>query len=220
MRTVKELVNMQEPGWELVADWMKRAKNRVEVLPKDQARAEQALYETQVTTRSPMGAVVYETGGILIDDGWIRILGSGSARLDRSLISWNLGKSMNRVGESPSFLLIADDALGGFFAINNGEFGPADSQKVFYFAPDNLTWEPMGIGYSEFLNFCFNGDLTAFYSNLRWQGWQADVRVLDGNQGFSFMPFLWTTEGKDINKVNRRAVPIQELWGLYMGSKK
>lgn len=62
----------------MMQDWIKNAKNKVEVLPKSQAAADQALLETQVTTRSPMGAIIHETGGLLIDDGWIRILGSGS----------------------------------------------------------------------------------------------------------------------------------------------
>ena len=30
----------------------------------------------QMPTSSPMGAVIYETGGILIHHGWLRILGS------------------------------------------------------------------------------------------------------------------------------------------------
>ena len=35
----------------------------------------------QMPTSSPMGAVIYETGGILIHYGWLRILGSGSFKL-------------------------------------------------------------------------------------------------------------------------------------------
>lgn len=220
MRTVAELINKQEPGWNLVTQWIKEAKNKVEVLPKDGKRAEQALYEAQVTTRSPMGAVVYESGGILVDGGWIRILGSGSARVNRSLIGWNMGKTMNQVGERPSFLLIADDAIGGFFAINAGAFGPEDAGKVFYFSPNNPEWASLGIGYSEFLTFCFSGDLNRFYQGLRWNGWQTEVKALDGNKGISCFPFLWTTEGKDINKVSRRPVPIEELWTLYNEQKK
>jgi hypothetical protein len=81
MRSVDELVNKTDPGWTLVKDWIKSAKNKVEILPVDQAKAKDALYKTQVTTRSPMGAVIFMTGGILIDDGWIRILGSGSRRI-------------------------------------------------------------------------------------------------------------------------------------------
>ena len=57
---------------------MKEAKNKIKILPKDQKRAEHELFFLQVIIRSPMGAIIYETGGILIDNGWIRILGSGS----------------------------------------------------------------------------------------------------------------------------------------------
>ncbi|WP_255490641.1 DUF2625 family protein [Dysgonomonas sp. 511] len=31
-----------------------------------------------------MGAIVYETGGLLIDDGWIRVLGAGSDRMKQT----------------------------------------------------------------------------------------------------------------------------------------
>ncbi len=131
-----------------------------------------------------------------------------------------MGKSMSQLGERPSFLLIADDAIGGFFAINGGAFGTEDAGKTFYFSPDNLEWESLGIGYSEFLTFCFSGDLTKFYEGLRWNGWQAEIKNIDGNKGMSFYPFLWTKEGKDLSKVSRRAVPIEELWTLYNEQKK
>jgi Protein of unknown function DUF2625 len=142
----------------------------------------------QVTTRSPMGALVYETGGLLIDHGWIRVLGSGHPRLNRSLPAWNEGKTTAQPGGS--FLLVADDVLGGFFALNGGALGP-DLGQLYYFAPDRLAWEPLGLSYSDFLNFCFNGDLDKFYEGQRWKNWAADVRRLDGNQGLCFVPFLW-----------------------------
>jgi len=78
MRSIDELVNNTDPGWPLVKEWIDSAKNKVEILPVDTGKAKDALYKIQVTTRSPMGAVVYMTGGILVDNGWIRILGSGS----------------------------------------------------------------------------------------------------------------------------------------------
>src|ERR1700754_147077 len=80
MRPVDQLINNVDPGWPVVKQWIDSAKNKVEVLPVDPLKAKDALYKTQVTTRSIMGAIVYSTGGILIDDGWIRIFGSGSAR--------------------------------------------------------------------------------------------------------------------------------------------
>lgn len=207
-RTLAELINTQDPGWPLVQEWIKHAKNPVQVLPKTAARAEKVLLDAQVTTRSPMGAVVYETGGILVANGWLRILGSGSAALDRDLMGWNAGKQDN-------FLLVADDVLGGFFAINGGAFRAESIGKVYYFAPENLHWEPLNLSYSDFLVFCFSGNLDDFYQDMRWKGWKAEIEKLTGNQGISCVPFLFTKEGKDLNKVSRRPVSIEELWQLH-----
>lgn len=219
IRPLKELINTQNPAWYDVKQWIAAATNPVEVLPKDSIRADSALYQTQVTTHSPMGAVVYETGGILVDSGWIRILGSGSKRLNRSLMEWNKGKSFNKLGEPLSFLLIADDVLGGFFAINAGGIDTAGIGKVFYFAPDRIQWERTEMTYSMFLKFCFNGDLNKYYEGYRWANWRKDIRTLDGNWGMSIYPFLWSKEGQDINKDSIKPAPMQELWDLYFKKK-
>jgi hypothetical protein len=208
MRPLSDLINTREPGWEVVQTWIKEAKNPVQVLPKTAAKADSALLAAQVTTRSPMGAVVYETGGILVDNGWVRILGSGSPALNRDLMGWNKDKQQGA-------LLIADDALGGFFALNGGAFGQATLGKVYYLSPDNLEWEPLDFGYSDFLVFCFSGDLDKFYDGMRWRSWQQEVAKIDGNQGIFCLPPLFTKEGKDLNKATRKPVPIVELWGLH-----
>jgi hypothetical protein len=203
--TLTELINKQEPGWELVASWIKQAKNKVQVLPKTPARADSALLGSQVTTRSPMGAIIYETGGILVDNGWLRILGSGCPAMNRDLMGWNQDKQQG-------FLLVADDVVGGFYAINGGAFGPESIGKIFYFAPDNLRWEATHKTYSDFLLFCFSGDLASYYKNLRWKGWEQEIKELTGNQGIVCYPFLFTKEGKNIAKSKRKAVPMAELW--------
>jgi len=220
MKPLDQLINKDEPAWASVQQWIKDATNKVEVLSKDPSRADEALFQAQVTTRSPMGAIVYETGGILIDHGWIRILGSGCKSLDRSLMDWNKSKSFNKPGEQPSFILIADDVIGGFFAVNAGGLGKTGIGKVFYFAPDRLDWEETEMSYTDFIKFCFTGDLTRFYEGFRWNNWYKDTDFLDGNSGMSIYPFLWTKEGKDVNKDSRRPVPIQELWDLYMKETK
>jgi hypothetical protein len=212
MKHINELINNDEPGWELVSDWINDATNKIEILPKNEKQADESLYQTQVTTRSPMGAIIYETGGILIDNGWIRILGSGNQKLDRTLPNWNKGKTFNEFGEQPSIFLIADDVVGGFFGINGGILGE-DLGKVYYFAPDSLEWEPMDIGYSDFLWWTFTGDLSEFYKNVRWTNWEKEITEINGNQGYSFYPFLWT-EHDNINELNRKAVPISEIWEL------
>jgi hypothetical protein len=79
-RPIEELINTQEPAFPLIQEWVAKAVRPVEVLSPSHDRDE-VLLRTQVTTRSPMGAIVYDTGGILIDWGWLRVLGSGHHRL-------------------------------------------------------------------------------------------------------------------------------------------
>ena len=215
MRPVEELINTKEPGWELVKEWVSKAKNKVEVLPVDAAKAKITLFNTQVTTRSPMGAIIYSSGGLLIDDGWIRILGSGHNKLNRTISDWNKGKTFEKYGEAPSFLLIADDAVGGFYALNGGSLGK-DLGNIYFLSPNTLEWEPLGITYTDFLNFCFNGNIDSFYEGLRWKNWKKEVVNLDGNKVYNFYPPLWTKEGKDINKCSRKPVPVEEQYGLNM----
>src|SRR5687768_13193630 len=82
-KSLLQLANSKESAWPLVQEWIKDAKNKVEVLPKDKARAEKEIVASQISTNYPVGAVIFETGGILIDNGWIRILGSGSPKMTR-----------------------------------------------------------------------------------------------------------------------------------------
>ncbi|MFZ0597176.1 MAG: DUF2625 domain-containing protein [Flavobacterium sp.] len=219
MKKAEELIDKKDPGWTIVQDWIKTAKNKVEILPVDAAKAKEALYKTQVTTRSPMGAIVFMTGGLLIDDGWIRILGSGNSRFNRSLPDWNKGKSFKEFGETPSFLLIADDAIGGFYLLNGGGLG-SDVGKIYYFSPDNLEYEALDITYSEFLEFCFNNNLDKFYEGNRWNGWREEVSKLKGDEVFNFYPFLWSAEGSDINKSSRKIIPVEEQYSLNLDLRK
>ena len=214
MRPINELINTDDPAWPEVQEWIAQATNTVEVLPVDKTLREPALLAIQVTTRSPMGAIVYETGGILIDHGWLRILGSGHSRLPRSLASWNEGRTMFGDGHAPGYLLVADDVLGGFFAINGGSLGE-ELGSAFFFAPDTLEWECLDLSYSEFLIWCLQGDISGFYESLRWPGWEQEIRGLSGDQGISVYPFL-SAKGPPVAERHRGVVPISELFSLHI----
>lgn len=214
-RTLEELLSPSEPAWPLVQDWIRSATRRVEALPAADTSSE-SLVSTQVTTRSPLGAVVYHSGGILVDEGWLRILGSGHSRLPRPLPAWNAACGVVAPDTPPPALLVADDVLGGFFALNSGRFAPA-GHNVWYFAPDTLEWEDLGIGYSEFLVWAFSGDLTSFYAPFRWPGWQQEVDHLPGDLALSFYPFL-SAAGPPIGERSRRPVPVDELFRLHVGT--
>lgn len=209
MRELGELIDTAEPGIDLVREWLSQAENSYEVLPPS-SRCGECLHQTQVTTRSPMGAIVYETGGILVDNGWLRFLGSGHPRFSRDLPGWN--KSVQ--GDQLGCFLVADDVLGGFFAINGGALG-SDSGKLYYLPYDGLDWEPLEIGFSQLFCWSLSGKLAQFYGNDRWANWARDVANLGADQCFSFYPFLFTKEGS-VNGSHRGIVPVLEAFNVKM----
>lgn len=204
MRSLQELISTTEPAMPMVRQWLAQARRPAELLPPS-AQADEVLQGLQVTTRSPMGAIAHETGGILIDHGWLRILGSGHERLPRNLRNWNQGRA-------EGFLLVADDAVGGFFAINGGGLG-ADPGALYYLAPDTAQWEALEIGYSDFVQWALSERLTDFYADLRWQGWEQDVLALAPDQGLGFYPFLWTLQGS-VATSDRRPLPMSEIYAF------
>lgn len=204
MCALNELLDRQDPGIEKIREWMRDAVNECVLLPPS-AEREQVLLQAQVTTRSTMGAIAYETGGILIAGGWLRFLGSGHPRIVRTLTGWNAGRSNG-------FYLVADDVVGGFFAINGGAFG-TDVKNMYYWAPDSLDWEPMNIGFTDFFMWALSERLAQFYDTLCWPTWQTDLAQVSGDQCFSFYPFLWTKEGS-VTTSRREPAPVQEVYDL------
>jgi Protein of unknown function DUF2625 len=204
VRTLAELINAEEPAIELIREWADDSETDCVILPPSPGR-ESVLVEVQVTTHSTMGAVAYETGGVLIDHGWVRFLGSGHPRLTRTLPGWNQGRSSG-------FYLIADDAVGGFFAINGGAFGK-DRGNVYYWPPDSLEWEALGLGYTDLFRWVLTDKLAEFYADARWPKWKEDRAGLSGDRCINFYPFLWTSEGS-VETSDRRAIPFTESFGL------
>lgn len=219
IKPLSELINSSDSSWPLVQEWIKNGTIKVEVLSRDLSKAESNLMKAQVSTRSPMGAVIYETGGLIIENGLLRILGSGNKSLNRGVMDWNLNKSFKE-NEKPKFLLIADDIFGGFFAINGGELSSESLGKVFYLSPDTLLWENLDLTYSDFLAFCFSKQINEFYADFKWKTFDKDILNFDNDKSFSFYPYLFTKEGKEIEKVSKKVVPIQELWELYNNLSK
>lgn len=155
----------------LIREWAVAAPHSVEILPCAPEDGRRTLEALQVTTRSPLGALGYHTGGLLLDRGWLRILGAGCDRLPRALDRWNgLGT------ETPRFdrgLLVADDALGGFFAWFR------EPRTIHYFSPDSFEWEDLALGYTDWLAAMLTDRLAVFYAELRWEGWEREVAELE-----------------------------------------
>ena len=48
-----------------------------------------------------------------------------------------------RTGAPDDFIIVADDILGGLYAVNGGRFGRDDLGHVFYLAADQLVWSDL-----------------------------------------------------------------------------
>ncbi|ANH67789.1 DUF2625 family protein [Mitsuaria sp. 7] len=213
MKSLDELIRTEDPAWPTVSAWIESCPN-VCVLPTDPATADAALLALQVTLRSPMGALVHHTGGLLVDHGWLRILGAGGPRMRRSLPGWTTDHAPFDENGRPGFLLIADDVMGGFFALNGGGLGP-DLGHVLYFSPQSLDWEDFAASYSAFLTWALSSDVPDFYRPLRWPGWERDIAAVSGDQALSVHPFLWL-EGIPSAERTRRPIPVGEKYQLTM----
>jgi hypothetical protein len=202
-RKLDELIDNQEPAIKLLQQLVNDAKVPCELLPPGPER-EKALLYLQVTTRSTLGALAYDTGGLLIDDGWLRLLGSGHAKLSRSLHEWNSPRT------DGAFYLVGDDLAGGFFAINGGAFGD-DLGSVYYWPPDSLEWESLERGFTDFVAMFLTHTIENYYTDLRWSSWREDARSASSDQCFAFFPFLWTKEGS-VERSHRSVVPMSQMW--------
>lgn len=209
----KTLVDLKLDGnstWILIQKWLENSSVSYEVLEPTREKAENVLLSLQVSTKSTLGAIAYETGGILIDNGWLNILGSGNEKIFGDLVQWNKEESKN----INNALIVAYDIIGGFFVINGGAF-KGDIGNIFYLSPDTLEWEDMGIGYTDFIAWILDDNFKKFYEGLRWDNWESDISVNSPNNGFSFYPPLWSEQGS-VFLSSRKSIPIKEIWELNL----
>lgn len=212
MRPLAELRDVDDPAIDLIRQWVGEAVRPVEVLAPG-GGADDVLVRLQVTRRSTLGALAADTGGVLVDHGWLRHLGGGSTRLPRDLATWNgIGEAAGaRWGGA---MLVADDVIGGFFAINGGGL-PGAPGGMCYLAPDTGRWEPMDVGHTDFVHWTLTGALDRFYAGMRWDGWEAEVAAIAGDRALSIYPFLWA-QGPSIGERARAPVPVDEAWRLAL----
>jgi hypothetical protein len=115
---------IDQSAWTEVTATMAAAPYPVKVLPADAAQAQGCLAALGITTGSWLGAVVANTGGVLIDHGWLRVLGYGHGGLPS-------------VAVEPGRLTVGHDVLGGQFAWLPAR--PGAKPTVHYFGPDTLS---------------------------------------------------------------------------------
>ena len=161
-----------------------------------------------------MGAIAVHCAGIVIDRGWLQILGAGSTLFGGGLREWNA--SLGGQALDPPLadaLVVARDALGGFFAINGGHW-PEQIGSTFYLSPDAGGWQSLGMGYSGLVQWSMSEGVDAFYAPYRWPEWEAEVAALGPDEGISIYPPLGFETIPTVER-SRRAVPAREHWTFH-----
>ena len=208
LRSGTELAAVSDPAWPRLRELVGQNAT-ARVVPVDPAAGQAVLFCLQVTAGSTLGALALNCGGLLLDHGWLRILGGGTSDLPDLAAANGVGQpSSGR--EPPGSLTVAYDVLGGTFAVNGRDL-PGDLGEVYYWGPDTLRWTPIGGGHTDFVHWALSGGLADFYQDLRWLGWVEETSSLRDDQGIAVYPFLATAQGQNIAAAKRTPVPFTEL---------
>ena len=191
-RSLPDLIELNDPGIALVRAWASEAgaNNHVIQSPEPDIRAD-ALERLQVTTKSLLGAVVFETGGLLIDHGRLRIFGSGTSRS-----FWQVNDAVvpRNLAADNALLLIADDIDGGVSRSMAAAFGAIEPGQVYHLPSDGTKWMPLEVGYSDFIHWALIGDLSLVFDDAEETD-ACDASAVPFDQTYVFYPPLWTKEG-------------------------
>lgn len=212
LRSADQLISVPDPAWPIVLNWLATAGSHAHALDVSDDRGCREIVRLQVTARSTLGAIALNTGGVLVQNGWLRILGCGHSRCNMSISDATQKLGWCREGEPPGAVAVGIDVVGGLFAINGGAISAQGAGEVFYFAPDSLRWESLNCGHTDWVRSMLEpARVNGFYEDLRWTGWEAECAALPANSGFSFYLLLCTRESRPIERTNRRPIPLTEL---------
>ncbi|GGT10735.1 hypothetical protein GCM10010156_78320 [Planobispora rosea] len=154
-----ELVTVDDPAWPALLEEVTVSDVSTRTLPSEGTeQGRTCLHRLQVSARSWLGAMALHSDGLLVDHGWVRVLGGPSAVPGMSdLLRANTLTETASAHTAPSRLIVAYDVLGGVFAIKGGGVAasslPGDPGHVIYFAPDCLEWECWEPGHGSWLRW-------------------------------------------------------------------
>ena len=201
MKPLDELLDSSDDVWREIERRIDAAEASASILPLHAPQGA-VLELLQLTTGSTLGAIVYHSGGIVLDNGWVRLHGGGHDQV------------LAVAEDAPGVLVIGHDVVGGRFALNGGALG-GDPGEVNYWAPDSLEWDPIGLGYTDFVHAFLGGATAEFYASLRWTTWVEDLADVQLDQGVALYPPPFSKEGQDVETVHRAVVPLDELHSMY-----
>ena len=188
--------------WQEIINLIDGADVDVVINKGDAAIGDKICRDLNIPSESVLYSVVSNSNGIVVNH-WIRILGQDSSE-NNGVYYYN----SKYTGKISKMFLVANDIVGGLFAISIDKF--EDKNFIWYFAPDTLEWECLNMQYNEFIAWCFKGNVDEFYASMRWKNWKEDVKDVGMNNAILIYPFLWAKEC-DIESATKKEVAIDEI---------
>ena len=213
MKSLDELSANREEMWQRLEVEISRSSETISLRTEVGRRtAEATLLEYQLPAGTALGSVCLNTGGVLFADHKMRLLGSPPENRNlRSLKHWN---DLQGTGVKSGLLLVGDDILGNFFAVNLGKLSAIENEigAIFALCPRFFEWVLVADNYSVF----FSDLLGGFWQELITNMGMSDVE-LPANAGndlsitATHYPPLFTLEGS-ATKSDVRFVSVAEAF--------
>lgn len=193
--------------WNEIEDMFRKSQNTVYV-EKANGDTKEILEQLVINEQSVLGQIVLNISQIEVN-GYLRVLGGDSiADLNEAVKKYYKGNK----------LIVAYDIFGGIYAIGNGDFG-GDTRDIWYFAPNSLEWESLGINYPQFIAWICSENVKAFYIDFKWNGIEDIIKDTKNNQAIMIYPFLWANEC-NIETAKKTIVPLEELIAINAEYRK
>lgn len=182
--------------------------------PADPSVSRTTMEAFNISPKSGLGLMLSMSGGFSVGHGRLRMFGSPAQHTNaRSLLAWN-----QTIGQDPaqSYLLIADDIYGNFYAINvrmPGNFRPGEIIASF---ADNGGWETASESFIDFFSYCLSGDLASIFSDFETGDTTLEQKAAEAAEHvINFYPPLFTKEGS-IKGSSKAVVPAHEEFQMRM----
>lgn len=204
-RSIEELTNVESEAWPEIFKEIQNSDQSIRILPVSRTEGLNELHKLQVTTRSYMGALATSCGGIMFNNGFLRLLGGGSSELP------SISKASGLEDEPVGALAVGYDVTGGVFAFDGGGLGISQG-KICYYSVDTLDWQGLDITHSQLVEWAIYGEyFKGFYENLLWDGWEQQTKALLPNYGFSMFPPPSTSQWQIKELRSVAPVPLKEI---------
>jgi hypothetical protein len=177
----------------------------------DDTLAQDTLVSLQLPAGNTLGAVILNTGGIHFHGGKMRLLGSPSPNAGhRGLMSWNADVGL---GADKGVLLIGDDVLGNFYAVDLGgvETDGSGMGAVCALSPAYGDWVLLADRYSEFAFSLLDDYWPELIDKM---GLSAAIKLIEksgdvADLAASYYPPLFSVEGSEITS-DVRLIDVEE----------